>query len=136
MHLFYPQIRSHSCMFRTYSSTGGRVWNSVAPEKGMNVKTRITHPQARMRARMHACTHAHTRAQPAVFFSQSFAILPSLPNVQLLRCVNSTRVVERQKVSALPLWPPPHKSSLSHSSPGLSERKHRAALCTDTGPYE
>ena len=132
MHLFYPQISTHSRMFRTNSSAGGRVWNCVAPEKGMNVKTLISHPHARGSA--HTRTHTHT--QPAVFFSQSFAILPSLPNVELLRCVSSTRVVERRKVSAHPLWPPPHKSSLSHSPPGLSERKHRTALCTDTGPYK
>lgn len=39
-------------MFRTNSSAGGRVGNCVAPEKGMNVKTLITHP--------HAHTHIHT----------------------------------------------------------------------------
>lgn len=98
MHLFYPQISTHSRMFRTNSSAGGWVWNCVAPEKGMNVKTLITPPLTHVRL--------HTHTQPTVFFSQSFAILPSLPNVELLRCVNSTRVVERRKVSAHPLWPP------------------------------
>lgn len=124
---FHPQIITH-----THTRTRAHVQSK---KSCWRVSLELCKPRKRHECKnTHRLTHPHR--QPAVFFSQSFAILPSLPNVELLCCVNSTHVVETRKVSAHRLWPPPHKSSLSHSSPGLSERKHRTALCTNTGPYE
>lgn len=125
MHLFYPQISTHSRMFRTNSSAGGWVWNCVAPEKGMNVKTLITPPLTHVRT--HSLQSSSVRASPfcphCLTWSYSAAWTQHVSwkdgRSQLTHC-----------------GPPPHKSSLSHSSPGLSERKHRTALCTDMGPYK
>lgn len=102
-------------MFRTNSSTGGRVWNSVAPEKGMNVKTRITHPHERMRARMHACmlTRAHSLQ------SSSARASPFCPHWLTWSC----SAAWTQHVS----WKD-RRSQLSHCGPLLTNHLYHTAL--------
>lgn len=109
MHLFHPQISTQSRMFRTNSSAWGRVWNCVAPEKGMNVKTLITHPHA------HARTHTHTHSLQ----SSSARASPFCPH-----CLTwSYSAPWTQHVS----WKD-RRSQLTHCGPLLTNHLYHTAL--------
>lgn len=54
---------------------------------------------------LHTVKERHTAACTVVFI-QSYAILPSLPDVELLLCVDAPRVVEPRKALGRSRWRP------------------------------
>lgn len=54
---------------------------------------------------LHTVKERHTAACTVVFI-QSYAILPSLPDVELLLCVDAPRVVEPRKALGRSRWSP------------------------------